>query len=129
MYMKTWEQLEKEAFDGTIDLNGIEEPEKRAYFASLEQLYLSFRVGAIDRISAERKKSDLLEKYRRATSPEYEVYRKYQNAVKKAELLMSECEKAQTAEEIAELACKIVSLLTGEDSFAPRQIRKIRKGG
>lgn len=88
--MKTWEQLEKEAFDGTIDLNGIEEPEKRAYFASLEQLYLAFRAGAIDRISAERK-------------------------------------KAQTAEEIAEKACAIVGLLTGEDSFAPRQIKKIRK--
>lgn len=127
--MKTWEQLEKEAFDGTIDMNSIEEPEKRAYFASLEQLYLAFRAGAIDRISAERKKSDLLEKYRRATSPEYEVYRKYQDAIRKAEMLMSKCEKAQTAEEIAEIAVQIVSLLTGEGSFAPRQIRKIRKGG
>lgn len=128
MYMKTWEQLEKEAFDGSIDLNALE-GEKRVYFSSLNELYLAFRAGAVSRIEAERRKSALLERYRRATSPEYEVYRKYQEAVRKSELLMSDCEKAQTAEEIAEIACKIVSLLTGEDSFAPRQMRKIRKEG
>ena len=125
--MKTWEQLERDAFYGTIDLNGIEEPEKRAYFASLEQLYLSFRAGSVSRIDAERQKSALMEKYRKAISPEYEIFRKYQDAVKKAELIMSECEKAQDVVTIAEKACAIVSLLTGEDSFAPRQMRKIRQ--
>ena len=127
--MRSWEQFERDAFDGCIDLNSIEGTEKREYFQSLEQLYLEFRAGAVSRIEAERRKSVMLEKYRRATSPEYEIYRKYQDAVRQSELLMSACEKAQTAEEIAEIACTIVSLLTGEDSFAPRQIRKIRKEG
>ena len=54
-----------------------------------------------------------------------DVYAEYQNAIRLAELHMSEIEKSQSVFEIAEKACKVIGLLTGDGSFYGRQMRKL----
>ena len=121
-----WAELERQAYDGTVDVSGMPAPAYQ-YFSKLAALYRAYRFEGRPKEEAENEKRLLLRDYHRQVQEiqqAREVYAEYQNVIRLAELHMSEIEKSQSVFEIAEKACKVIGLLTGESSFAPRQIRK-----
>ena len=125
-----WAELERQAYDGTVDVSRMPAPAYQ-YFSKLAALYRAYRFDGLPKEEAENEKRLLLRNYHRQVQEiqqAREVYAEYQNAVRTAELKMSECEKAKTPQEIARIACEIVGLLTGDSSFAPRQMRKLEGG-
>lgn len=119
--------LTRQAFAGTVDVSGFP-PAAYRYFDSLRRLYAAYRDGGIGEDEARQRKTRLLEDYRQATAAYAEwkaVCAEYQNAVRTAGTLTSEIEKSDDVFEIAQKACEIISLLTGEPSFAKRQAVKI----
>ncbi len=124
-----WSALERQAYDGTVNLLPLPPPAYK-YFSELQAVYRAFRFEGLDRQEAERKKALLKKAYTRAVQDLHrarEVCAEYQNAVKRTELLCTEIEKAQDVREIADKACSVIALLTGEPSFCERQRRKIWK--
>lgn len=124
-----WAALEWEAYVGTVELSPLP-PAAHKYFSELQAVYRAFRFEGLDRQDAERKKALLKKAYDRAVQDLHraqEVCAAYQNAVKRTELLCTEIEKAQDVREIADKACSVIALLTGEPSFCERQRRKIWK--
>lgn len=122
----TWSALERQAYEGTINLLPLPPPAYK-YFSELQAVYRAFRFEGMPREDAEHRKQLLLKDYQRQVQDirrEREVYAEYQNAVRTAGTLTSEIEKSDSVFEIAEKACKIVGLLTGDRSFYNRQIRK-----
>lgn len=122
-------ELSRQAFAGTVDVSGFP-PAAYRYFDSLQKLYAAFRNGETDAETAKQCKARLLEDYRLAAQAYADwraVYKAYQDAVKKTELLCTEIEKANDIREIALTACRIIGLLTGDGSFYERQRRKIEE--
>ena len=121
-----WAELERQAYDGTVNLPPLP-PAAYKYFSELTAIYHAFRFDGLPKPEAENRKKLLRAAYdlqvleiRQAR----EVYAQYQANIKTAELRMSEIEKSQDVHEIARRACEIVGLLTGDESFYPRQIWK-----
>lgn len=124
-----WAALEWEAYVGTVELSPLP-PAAYKYFSELTAVYRAFRFEGLDRQETERKKALLKKAYTRAVQDLHrarEVCAEYQNAVKRTELLCTEIEKAQDVREIADKACSVIAMLTGEPSFYDRQRRKIWK--
>lgn len=124
-----WAAMERQAYEGTVELTPLP-PAAYKYFSELTAVYRAFRFEGLNRQDAERKKALLKKAYDRAVQDLHraqEVCAEYQNAVKRTELLCTEIEKAQDVREIADKACSVIALLTGEPSFCERQRRKIWK--
>ena len=121
--------LEKQAYDGTIDVSEFP-PAAYRYFDSLQKLYAKYKYTEIGRQEAEAEKHRLLSQYNE-TIRAYEnfkyVYSTYQDNIRTLNTRLSDIEKAQTAEEIALLACECIQILTGEVEFLKRQKKKIIK--
>lgn len=126
-----WKSLERQAYEGTINFDKFPANEYK-YFRELLKLYTEYRFGSIDKGYAQQQKALLLKEYTQSVQERERylyVYRTYQENVVTLQHRLAEIEKAQTAEEIADLACSCLELLTGEFEFAKRQRRKIFKGG
>lgn len=121
-----WQTLERQAYDGTVNLLPLPPPAYK-YFSELTAVYRAFRFEGMPKEDAENRKRLLRKAYDEQVKEIHrarEVYAEYQNAVRTAGTLTSEIEKSQSVFEIAEKACKIIGLLTGDSSFYGRQIRK-----
>lgn len=121
-----WAAMERQAYEGTVNLAPLPPPAYK-YFAELTAVYYAFRFEGMPKEDAESRKRMLLKAYQRDIADLHrarEVFAEYQNAVRTAGTLTSEIEKSQSVFEIAERACKIIGLLTGDSSFYGRQIRK-----
>ncbi|MFR8214646.1 MAG: hypothetical protein ACLU8Q_01835 [Oscillospiraceae bacterium] len=55
------------------------------------------------------------------------VYKAYQDNIRKAGSLLNEIEKSDNLYDIAVNACETISIMTGDESFAERQKRKIQE--
>lgn len=123
----TFRKLERQAYDGTIDVTKFPPAEYR-YFSELKKLYYAFKFEKLPKEEASRKKRILLKLYKEAIS-EYEnrlnVSRQYQEHIRIAELNLSKIEKSHNVSEIALLACESLGAVMGEESFYNRQKRKI----
>ena len=123
----TFRKLERQAYDGTIDVTKFPPAEYR-YFSELKKLYYAFKFERLPKEEASRKKRILLKLYKEAIS-EYEnrlnVSRQYQEHIRIAELNLSKIEKSHNVPEIALLACESLGAVMGEESFYNRQKRKI----
>lgn len=121
-----WSALERQAYDGTVNLLPLPPPAYK-YFSELTAVYRAFRFEGMPKEDAENRKRLLRKAYDEQVSEIHrarEVFAEYQNAVRTAGTLTSEIEKSQSVFEIAERACKIIGLLIGDSSFYSRQIRK-----
>lgn len=121
-----WAAMERQAYEGTVNLAPLPPPAYK-YFAELTAVYYAFRFEGMPKEDAESRKRMLLKAYQRDIADLHharEIFAEYQNAVRTAGTLTSEIEKSQSVFEIAERACKIIGLLTGDSSFYGRQIRK-----
>lgn len=121
-------RLERLTYDGTLDYSDFPPPEYR-YFAELRKVYHAFKFEELTKDNAEKQKAVLLCRYREDLlehENRLEVYRKYQENVRKSELLQSAVNKSHNVAEIAILACQAISLMTNEPTFAKIQEKKIR---
>ena len=99
-------------------------------YTSLRALYGSYRKSQIEQEDAKIEKRMLI-----SECTEYEneyvkwcyAYKEYQDNIRKAGSLLNEIEKSENIEEIALKACEVIALMTGDDSFAERQKKKIRE--
>ena len=99
-------------------------------YTSLRALYYSFRKGQIEREDARIEKSILISKCSEFEK-EYlnwcSVYKAYQDNIRKAGSLLNEIEKSENLYDIAVNACETISIMTGDESFAESQKRKIHE--
>ena len=105
----------------------VSAPEMCLYL-SLRAIYSNWRRGDITKEQGTAEKNKAVAKCERFDE-EYQhwcdTHKAYQNSIRKADVLMSEIEKSHDTAKIAVKACEIVGILTGDDSFADRQKRKI----
>lgn len=125
----TWAALERQAYDGTVNLLPLP-PAAYKYFSELTAVYRAFRFEGMPKQDAEDRKRLLRNAYDKQVQELHraqEVYAEYQRAIRTAGTLISEINKAQTAESIAAIACKVIGLMTGDSSFYPLQMRKLEQ--
>lgn len=123
----TFQKLERQAYDGTIDVTNFP-PAEYKYFSELKKLYYAFKFEGLSKEDASQRKQILLRKYREDISGherEVSVYRCYQDNIRKAGENISRIEKSHDAIEVALLACETLGLMMGEDTFYGRQKRKL----
>ena len=123
----TRKRLERQAYDGTIDVSDFP-PAEYMYFDQLRQIYYDFKFKELSKEDAENRKRKLLRRYNEAVA-EYEnfrrVYREYQDNLRRAGTIIAQINKSESIEKIAELACTVIGLILGDDSFAPRIKKKL----
>lgn len=123
----TADEIEKLARDGK-PLPKIHTLPDACFYESLAALWQRFRAGQIDRDQAHAQKMRLIRRYAEFNAC-YDTccryFRENQEHIRTAGTLLSEIEKASAAAEIAEIACKIIALYTGDSSFPERQMKKI----
>lgn len=124
---ETFRRLERQAYDGTIDVSDFP-PAEYKYFSELHKIYYAFKFDGLAKSDAEKQKAVLLGRYREDLQEHenrLEVYRRYQENIRQSEMLCTAIQKSNYIAEIALLACKAISLMTGEPTFAKLQERKI----
>lgn len=125
-----WKILELQAYDGVIDFSPFP-PAAYRYFSELQKIYAKYRSGEYDRRTAERAKRLQYSRYRQAIQ-DYDRWRavnaQWQHDIVICGSLLSDIEKAQSVQQIADIACKVIGLMTGDSSFYPRQMKKISGG-
>lgn len=126
---ETWAALERQAYDGTVNLLPLPPPAYK-YFSELTAVYRAFRFEGMPKEDAENRKRLLRKAYDeqvREIHRAREVYAEYQDAIRNVGQRLTDIEKSQSVFEIAEKACMVISLLTGDSSFYSRQVMKIQK--
>lgn len=127
--MDTFSSLERQAYDGTLDVSDFP-PAEYKYFSELRKIYYAFKFEGLAKSDAEKQKTILLHQYQENLQ-EHEnclaVYHHYQDNIRQAEMLRTEIQKSHDITEIALLACKVISLMTNEPTFANLQERKIKE--
>ena len=92
------------------------------------KIYYDFKFNELSKEDAENRKRKLLRRYNEAVA-EYEnfrrVYREYQDNLRRAGTLIAQINKSESTEKIAELACTVIGLMLGDDSFTPRIKKKL----
>lgn len=124
---ETFRRLERQAYDGTIDVSDFP-PAEYKYFSELRKVYYAFKFEGLAKSDAEKQKAVLLGHYREDLQEHenrLEVYRHYQENIRHSEMLCTAIQKSHDITEIALIACKAISLMTGEPTFAKLQERKI----
>lgn len=124
---ETFRRLERQAYDGTLDVTDFP-PAEYKYFSELRKIYYAFKFEGLDKSDAEKQKAVLFRKYQEDLQEHenrLEVYRRYQENIRHSEMLCTAIQKSHDITEIALLACKAISLMTGEPTFAKLQERKI----
>lgn len=121
--------LEKQAYTGAIDVSNFPPPEYK-YFDMLRKIYYDFKFNGLPQDTAEKYKCMIYAEYQSYLST-YDnwcnVYKEYQDNIRKVGTLRNDIEKAITAEDIAIKACEVIQLLTGEMSFLERQTKKFKE--
>ena len=120
-------KLERMAYDMTIEIDDFP-PAAYRYFDKLRNLYARFKFDNLSKQSAEAEKKKLYSDYTEANEAYRhwcDTHKAYQDSIRKADVLMSDIEKSHDTADIALKACEVVGILTGDDSFASRQMRKI----
>jgi len=96
----------------------------------LTELYNSARKGIISKDDAIKRKVQIVaecEKYENAHNEYLNVYKAYQDNIKKGHDLIDSIEKAKDIFEIAAHACELVGLYTNDENFAKRQSKKFKE--
>ncbi len=116
----TRKHLERQAYDGTIDVPNFP-PAEYMYFSELRRIYYDFKFEGLSKEDAEKRKRKLLRRYNEAAA-EHEnfrrVYREYQDNIRRAGGLIAQIHKSQDIREIALLACTVIGLMQGDSAFA-----------
>lgn len=124
----TFSKLERQAYDGTIDVAKFS-PAEYKYFSELKKLYYAFKFEGLSKEEASHRKQILFRKYSEDVS-EHErciaVYAQFQESIRKAGENISCIEKSHDVTEIALLVCETLGIMMDEGTFYGRQKRKIQ---
>ena len=124
----TFQRLERQAYDGTIDVTKFP-PAEYKYFSELKKIYYAFKFEGLSKEDASHRKQILFRKYSEDISEHdrcIAVYAQFQENIRKAGENISRIEKSHDVTEVALLACKTLGLMMGENSFYGRQKRKFQ---
>ena len=122
-----FKRLERQAYNGTLDVSDFP-PAEYLYFSELRKIYYAFNFEGLSREEASRKKNILFREYQenvREHEDRLNVYRAYQENIIKSEMLRTAIQKSADIKEIALLACKCISLMTGDEVFYRLQKQKM----
>lgn len=123
----TFRKLERQAYDGTIDVTKFP-PAEYKYFSEMKKLYYAFKFEGLSKEEASHRKQILFRKYSEDVS-EHErciaVYAQFQESIRKAGENISRIEKSHDVTEVALLACETLGIMMGEGTFYGRQKRKL----
>ncbi|MGN0594798.1 MAG: hypothetical protein ACI4I6_06530 [Hominimerdicola sp.] len=100
------------------------------YCCKMRSLYNEYKSGRMDIADCKVKKQQLVKEYRELSAElEYNLnlHKEYQENIKKSDILRSEISKSDDIPEIADLAVKAISLMTG-DTVVYRQFTEKFKG-
>ena len=124
----TFRKLERQAYDGTIDVTKFPSAEYK-YFSELKKLYYAFKFDGLSQGEASHRKQILFRKYSEDISEHdrcIAVYAQFQENIHKAGENISRIEKSHDIAEVALLACETLGLMMGEGTFYGRQKRKFQ---
>ena len=124
-----FKELERKAYDGTIDVSSFP-PAEYMYFSELRKIYYAFKFEGLPKAEAAKQKELLLCRYRSALKEHEnycEVYRAYQANIRKAGMLISQINKSDNIQEIAVLACEALGLMMDENTFAVRMKKRMEE--
>lgn len=124
----TFRKLERQAYDGTIDVTNFP-PAEYKYFSELKKLYYAFKFEGLSKEEAYSRKQILFRKYTEDISKHERciaVYSQFQESIRKAGENISRIEKSHDVTEVALLACETLGIMMGEGTFYGRQKRKMR---
>lgn len=114
-----WNDLERQCYDGTIDYEDFPADEYK-YFDKLRIVYLRYKFDNMPKAEAAESKRLLLKEYKLSkdkAAQSFKVCRKYQNNIKKFELLKTAINKAGSAQDKLTPALEIIGMITDDDIF------------
>lgn len=100
------------------------------FYITLRSLYRYYKKGEISKNDAKAEKQQMIGKcteFEAAYEQWCSIYKSYQDNIRKAGTLINDIEKSDNAEDIAVLACEVIGIMTGDESFAPRQKKKFSR--
>lgn len=121
--------LERQAYDGTIDVTGFP-PAAYRYFDSLRMLYARYKHDNLSKEEASAEKQRLYHQYSEAVAViegMKSAYRYYQDNIRKAGTLLSQIEKSDHVGDIALLSAEAIGLMTGDEGFLKRAQKRIEE--
>lgn len=119
--------LEKQAYDGTIDVSDFP-PVAYRYFDSLRKLYYAFKFEGLSKEDATQQKKHLYSKYCEALEVfenAQAVYAEQQKNIRLAGTLLSDIEKSRDVTEIALMSAEVIGHMTGDKEFLKRMKNKL----
>lgn len=122
-----WKSLKRQCYDGTLDYEDYPADEYK-YFDKLRLTYLEFKFNSLPQKEAATRERLLLKEYQQAkqtASRSLEVYREYQDNIKRLDSLRIEINKADTLEGKLRAALEIVGIVTGDGDFMRRNLKGI----
>ena len=123
----TRKRLERQAYDGTIDVTDFP-PAEYMYFSELRKIYYDFKFEGLSKEYAQKRKHMLLRRYNEAASERENfrsVYKEYQDNIRRAGGLIAQIHKSQDIREIALLACTAIGLMQGYSAFVKLMEKKL----
>ena len=118
----TVEDIEKAAMQ-SMKLKYLTVPQKSLY-RLLSCLYTLYRMGRLTRNQASAEKRDILADYH-VLEKKYAVLSEYQENIRKAGTLLSDIEKADSADDKLRLALECIGCMVGDVDFAKRNLKGV----
>lgn len=87
------------------------------YCCKMRSLYNEYKSGRMNIADCKTQKQQLVKEYKGLSAEiqrHVEMYREYQENIKKSDIIRSEIAKSDDIHEIADLAVKAISLMTGD---------------
>ena len=125
---EVFRSLEKQSYIGTLDYTDFP-PVEYQYFAELRAIYYAFKFEDLEKSEAERRKKRLRSRYeneRHKANLARQAIRKWNDCIRKSDLLRSEIEKSSDLVEKYILAAQCISAMTGDEVFARTEIEKMK---
>lgn len=120
-----WLNLKRQCMDGTLD-HGDFPADEYKYFDRLGIIYREYKEGNISKEEVRAQERIILKEYQQAkqiAARSLDVYRQYQENIKRFDDLRIEINKAVTAEDKLRPALRIVGIVTGDVDFARRNLK------
>ena len=98
------------------------------YCIKMRELYNDYKSGSITLDSCKRRKQEFIKEYTKLLEDiisSSKIYLKYQENIKKSEILKAEINKSSDLQEMLLKSLEIVSLLTGYETFYKINTRKL----
>lgn len=94
------------------------------YCLKMRELYTDYHKGLVNLESCQKRKKEIVGEYEK-TSSCLETYKKYQENIKKSEILRAEINKSSDLQEMLLKSLECISLMTSDETFYKINTRKL----